>query len=297
MGALSLPGLVDGADVEVPQDNANDAASTTRESVFMGRVSTLLKVIVNAEPATRLRAMRRTGAVFLLFVAACSDDATPASPAAAPDASTDAPLTTDPFCKGRPLLPFCEDFDENALPGKFAEIAGDQALLKVVDDTTAPSPPKVLAVSANAAASVWLRAPRGPRRDKANAFFRVRVDRLDADVDLAAFADEGGHRVTMVVTKDGDVGVRVIDTEAGGPTLRTSAVKIETGVWTSIRWDVRFVDGNARTRLRVGAATAFDAEPIGLAGTDAAERLEIGAESSAAVTLAFDSVTFESNVE
>jgi hypothetical protein len=241
--------------------------------------------------------MFRAGCVLLLLFVACSDDSTPVSPAA--DAAVDAPLTTDPFCKGRPLLPFCEDFDEQALPGAFSEIGGDQALLRVADDPTAPSPPKILTITKTDAApgSVWLRSPRATRAGKANAFFRVRIEKLDVDVDLGAFAEEAGHRVTMVVTKDGTVGVRVIDPEAGGPALRLSTVKIATGDWASIRWDIRFIDGSARTRLRVGAATAFDAEPIGLLGNDAAERLEIGAEATGAVTLSFDSVTFEPNAE
>lgn len=57
------------------------------------------------------------------------------------------------------------------------------------------------------------------------------------------------------------------------------------------------MDGYARTRLRVGADTAFDAEPVGLLGTDFVQRLEIGAESTAPVTVSFDSVTFEQTVE
>ena len=240
---------------------------------------------------------RSAGVLFLLFTCsgACSSESTQAT--SAPDASTDAPITTDPFCKGRPLLPFCEDFDDRALPGAFAAIGGDQALLKVADDRAAPSPPKILTIQRAGAASVWLRTPRAPRSAKANAFFRVRIEKLDADVDLGAFAEEGGHRFTMVVTKDGTVGVRVIDPEAGGPVLRMSTVKMETGAWASIRWDIRFVEGSARTRLRVGSATAFDAEAIGLAGSDAAERLEVGAEATGAVTLSFDSVTFEPNAE
>lgn len=239
--------------------------------------------------------MSRVACVLPLLFAACSSESTQTT--SAPDASTDAPITTDPFCKGRPLLPFCEDFDDRALPGAFAEIGGDQTLLKVAEDSTAPSPPKILTVSSTGAASVWLRTPRAARSAKANAFFRVRIEKLDADVDLGAFAEEGGHRFTFVVTKDGFVGVRVIDPEAGGPVLRTSTVKMETGAWASIRWDIRFVEGAARTRLRVGSATAFDAEPIGLSGSDAAERLEVGAEAAGAVTLSFDSVTFEPNAE
>lgn len=239
--------------------------------------------------------MRRFGHLALLLLVACESESTSASPAA--DAGNDAPLTTDPFCKGRPLLPFCEDFDDRAIPGAFAEAAGDQALLKIADDPTAPSPPKVLSISSTGAGSVWLRTPRAPRSAKANAFFRVRIEKLDADVDLGAFAEEGGHRFSMVVTKDGTVGVRVVDPEAGGPVLRLSTVKIEPNTWASVRWDLRFVEGNARTRLRVGAATAFDAEPIGLQGTDAVERLEVGAEAAGAVAVSFDSVTFEPNAE
>ena len=125
----------------------------------------------------------------------------------------------------------------------------------------------------------------------------MRIEKLDADVDLGAFAEEGGHRFSMVVTKDGTVGVRVIAPEAGGPVLRLSSVKMETGAWESIRWDIRFVEGAARTRLRVGSETAFDAELIGLAGSDAAERLEVGAEATGPVALSFDSVTFEPNAE
>lgn len=142
-----------------------------------------------------------------------------------------------------------------------------------------------------------LRTPLAPRSAKANAFFRLRIEKIEADVELGAFAEESGHRVAMVVMKDGTVGVRVIDADAGGPVVRSSTVKIESGTWASIRWDIRFVSGIARTRLRVGGATAFDAEPIGLAGNDAAFRLEIGAEAAGAVSLSFDSVTFEPNAE
>jgi hypothetical protein len=262
----------------------------------MALLSTSLKGVVNEEPATTVRAMRRFGLLALLLLVACEDGSTPSSPASpASDAGTDAPLTTDPFCKGRPLLPFCEDFDDRALPGAFAEIGGEASLLEVTDDPSAPSPPKILAI--HGAGSVWLRTPRAPRSAKANAFFRLRIEKLDGDVDVAAFAEEGGHRFSMVLTKDGTVGVRVIDPEAGGPVLRTSSVKIEPNTWASVRWDIRFVEGSARTRLRIGSATAFDAEPIGLQGTDALERLEIGAEAASAVTLWFDSVTFEPNAE
>jgi hypothetical protein len=238
--------------------------------------------------------MRGLGLSLLLLSAACSDGSTQATPAT--DAGHDAPLTTDPFCKGRPLLPFCEDFDEQALPGKFADIAGDASVLRIGDDATAPSPPKVLTISnPNAAAGVFLRTPFAARSAKANAFFRVRVEKIDAEVEIGAFAEQGGHRVAMVIAKDGSVGVRVVDAEAGGPVLRLSSVKVDIGAWESIRWDIRFVDGSARTRLRVGDATAFDAEPIGLIASDAVERLEVGA--SGAVTLSFDSVTFEPNAE
>ena len=236
--------------------------------------------------------MSRSGTVLLLLLVACSDDSTQGSPAS--DAGTDAPVTTtDPFCKGRPLLPFCEDFDERALPGAFAEIGGDQASAKVAEDPTAPSPPKVLTVTGSA----WLRTPFAPRTNKGNSFFRVRIEKQDADVDIAAFTEQAGHRTTLVVTKDGTVGVRIVDLEAGGPALRMSTLKIAPNTWASVRWDVRFVDGYARTRLRIGADTAFDAEPVGLLGSDFVERLEIGAESAGAVTVSFDSVTFEQTVE
>jgi hypothetical protein len=236
--------------------------------------------------------MRRSGLFVLLLLAACSDGATTATPAA--DAGSDAPLTTDPFCKGRPLLPFCEDFDDKALPGAFAEIAGDQSAVRIGDDPSAPSPPKVLHV-ANPSQPVFLRTPFAARSAKANAFFRLRIEKIDAEVEVGAFAEQGGHRVAMVIAKDGSVGVRVVDAEAGGPVLLMSSVKIDLGAWESVRWDIRFVDGAARTRLRVGDATAFDAEPTGLIATDAVERLEVGA--SGAVTLSFDSVTFEPNAE
>src|SRR5687767_14198629 len=64
-------------------------------------------------------------ALFSLLNGACSDSTETPTDAGA-EAETG--LSTDPFCRGRPLLPFCEDFDEKPLPGAFAELSSDQSI-------------------------------------------------------------------------------------------------------------------------------------------------------------------------
>ncbi len=242
-------------------------------------------------------------AIAPLLNGACSDS-TESPVDAGADAEEAGP--TDPFCKGRPLLPFCEDFDEKPLPGAFAELSADPSIdVTIADDESAPSAPKIVTFTKRdgAAGSSFLRTPRAPRGPKANGFFRVRVDAIGTEIEIAAFDQDDGHRLALVITSDGSVGLRespVSTADGGAPDGKhSSTVKIEAKTWTSIRWDIRFIDNVARTRLRVGSATAFDGEPFGLTGIDAATRFSIGSgvASTSAVSASFDSITFASDVE
>lgn len=207
------------------------------------------------------------------------------------DGGVAADARVDPFCIGRPQLTFCEDFDDRELPGAFAEpVRSAGATIAIDSDPSAPSSARSVTfrLQAGASESAFLRTARQAPSTQAAVFFYVRVDAFGADLDLALLEDVSGHRIALQVARDGTL-------RLASDSIHESSIKLVAGAWTAVRWDVRFVDGVLAARLRIGSATAFSSEPLGLKGATIEPRFAIGAARAdgPAMRVSFDSVTFE----
>lgn len=197
----------------------------------------------------------------LLTACTSSNDA----PAGGGDAGVETAPSSDPFCRTRPRLDFCEDFDEGDLPGRFAGIEGDPAIVLRSTKADAPSPPFVLDVAHTPASSDVRLVFAGGTGVKYNLFFFVKVEPGHGRIDLAGLRD-GDYELTLGLEEDDRW---YVEERAAGsaPNHRTSDVKPTLATFWSVRFDV-YVDGDGRghLRFRSGADTVFLAEPLAFGG-------------------------------
>ncbi len=247
---------------------------------------------------------RRKAAVSFALAAclvACADElssSTVASDGGA-GAAVEGGAPVDPFCRTRPRLSFCEDFDESALPGRFVRIEGSSEIVTVEAHPDAPSAPNAIRVAQSATANdarLVLTAAQGV---KYNFFFFVRLEPGHGRVEIAGF-DDGDYHLEIGVEENNHwyVDERPGPLDGGTPAARTLATDVqpELSTFSSVRLDV-YVDGAGlgHMRFRSGDNVVFQSEPLAFGHDKAAlaptiyvgARLRAGAPS----TLWFDSVS------
>ncbi|HEY1099972.1 MAG TPA: hypothetical protein VGF99_13640, partial [Myxococcota bacterium] len=162
------------------------------------------------------------------------------------------PRGDDPWCSTRPALAFfCEDFDENPLPGSFDDVVEENGTVALSDDVE--SPPNSLRVAVaddadNDSAAALLRASFGPGI-KHRLFERMKLDTPNANVDDAVdvvgldFTSETAAPYRIGVRVDG-AGVFSAYEQIGDdePTVFPIAATIAPETWTTVRMDVFFND-------------------------------------------------------
>lgn len=240
----------------------------------------------------------RLASLLALACLACgTQEGAPSMPAAPSDAGA---ARVDPFCATRPRLAFCEDFDEDDLPGRFAAIEGDPALVARAPRSDAPSPPQAITVT-HAAGSTDARLVFTAHEGvKFNLFFFLRAEPGHGRVEVAALED-GAYRLELGLTDDDRWYVTEHPgAEDGGaaPPPRTLATEAgpERGTFSSVRLDV-YADGAGRghLRLRSGDLTVYAAEPLAFGEGKAKlrPRVHVGARllEGAPARVAFDTVT------
>ncbi|MBX3232601.1 MAG: hypothetical protein KIT84_16620 [Labilithrix sp.] len=231
-------------------------------------------------------------AVLAMLLGCGSDGTTGTSPdASAPDAGDG---RTDPFCRTRPRLSFCEDFDEGELPGRFESIEGSAAIVTRGPRDGAPSAPNVVTIAQTAEATDARLTFSSARGNKFNLFFLVAVAEGHGRLDLAGL-DDGDYHLELGVEPDGKWYVE--ERIAGGaPRLVATELGPRRGEFTSVRFDV-YVDGagEGHIRFRSGSDTVFTSEPLsfGDARAELAPRWYVGARLRAGdpSRVAFDTVT------
>jgi hypothetical protein len=230
---------------------------------------------------------------------ACGEDGS--SSATSPDAGADTgSAADDPFCRTRPRLAFCEDFDEAAsLPARFSRIEGKPEIVSIEAHPDAPSGPNALRVASTATATdarLVLEADKGV---KYNLFFFVRLEPGHGRVEIAGLED-GDYRLALGVEADGKwyVEEHPGPTDGGVPAPRTLATDVapELSTFSSVRFDV-YVDGAGlgHLRFRSGNDVVFLSEPLTFGDGKATltPTLYVGARIHAGTSppLWFDSVT------
>lgn len=251
------------------------------------------------------RTWGRIAAVCLLVAGNASCGATEGSPSPAGDGSADAGDAhrgVDPFCRTRPRLSFCEDFDETELPGRFSSIEGERALFSREANADAPSSPNVLVITPTPSspnARLFIPTDAGV---KFNLFFLMNVAPGHGRVELAGL-DDGDYHLEIGLEADDRWYVEersgaVDDADGGAPATRTlvTEVRPEIGTFSSVRLDV-YVDGDGlgHLRFRSGDDMVFENEPLTFGGgrDTLLPILYIGARlrGDVASPVMFDSVT------
>lgn len=229
-----------------------------------------------------------------------SDASEEGGPAAVDDGGVaDAHRGVDPFCRTRPRLSFCEDFDESDLPGRFSNVEGERSLFAREASADAPSSPNVLVVAPTASspnARLFIPADMGV---KYNLFFMMNVEPGHGRVELAGL-DDGTYRLEIGLEEDDRwyVEERSGAVDGGSPETRTlvTDVRPEIGTFASVRLDV-YVDGDGlgHLRFRSGDDVVFENEPLTFGdGKDTLyPSLYVGARlrSDGAARVTFDSIT------
>jgi hypothetical protein len=238
-------------------------------------------------------------AATLAMQLACSSEGGPA--ATSGDAGIESGARgVDPFCRTRPRLTFCEDFDEAELPGRFARIEGAAAIVTREAHADAPSAPSVITIAhapGSTDARLVLPATEGV---KYNLFFFVSIQPVHGRVALAGF-DDGAWHLEIGLEADGKWYVEEQPgavPDGGPPVPRTIATQVapKIGAFASVRFDV-YVDGNGlgHMRFRSGGDTVFESEALTFGGGKATitPQIYVGARlrSGALSRLSFDSVT------
>lgn len=241
------------------------------------------------------------GWLIVAGVSCGTSDASEGTPAPGADGGVvaEAGSVVDPFCRTRPSLSFCEDFDEADLPGRFSSIEGDRAILSREANADAPSSPNVLVVAPTPSSPNARLAISADMGVKYNLFFLVNVEPGHGRVELASL-DDGTYRLDLGLEEDDRwyIEERSGSVDGGTPESRTlvTDVRPEIGTFASVRLDV-YVDGDGRghLRFRSGDDVVFENEPLTFGdGKDKLfPRLYVGARlrGDRAARLMFDSVT------
>jgi hypothetical protein len=231
----------------------------------------------------------RSSLSWVVMLCACGSD---------PDTKTDfvakdpRPNTQQPveetFCRGRPLLTFCEDFDSSNYPGSLLAAPGAMnGTFEFVQDALAPTRPSVLRVRGT---SAWLRTKAIPQGGRVNALLMVRLASAVPHA-FAAFVFSGGLRVTLGVSAEGKL--TMTEDSAKGPFVTVAEPLVATQDWVSVRWDLRSEDNQVFARLRVDDSPIFERKPLASAKSlEGQAALEIGVSASSSIELRFDTVTF-----
>jgi hypothetical protein len=207
----------------------------------------------------------------------------------------------DPFCRERPRIPFCEDFDEAPLPGVFDSVLGEGASL-VIDDRDSASGPSSLLASASSTGRAAI-----VRRFEAGYKFRVF---LQARIDALPTGDTAAELVVLDLDADGAPSYRVaLGYRGGDGTWFVSELRDEVrtelpasgplplGHWVSVRFDYEVLaTGEARMHVRFGNDSVVDAL-LTPPAPEAIPTLAIGldATGSGPWQARFDNVTFDLN--
>jgi hypothetical protein len=232
-------------------------------------------------------------------VLACGSDQ-PAGMTAVDGGAETGSQGADPFCRTRPRLSFCEDFDEADLPGRFTRIEGNAALIKREANEEAPSTPNVMTIAHTASATDARLAIDATQGVKYNLFFLMKIEAGHGRVEIAGF-DDGDWHLELGVEEDGHW---YIEEHAGAgdggvaPAPRTIATTVmpTVGSFSSVRFDV-YVGGNGlgHMRFRSGASIIFEAEPLTFGGGKATltPHIYVGSRlrGGAPARLSFDTVT------
>lgn len=198
-----------------------------------------------------------------VLVAACSS-----TTAAPTDGRVDGGARgVDPFCRTRPRLSFCEDFDEKPLPGAFDAVEGDATLLSVESRKDAPSEPHVAVLTPRAGSTDARFVTLAKEGIKYNLFFLAQLFPGHGRVDLAGVEDGAYKLVIGLDAKDiWYVEETRFDQDGGSsPTLlvRETKVAVDPNDLTSVRLDV-YVDGPGvgHMRFRSGDDVVCESEPL-----------------------------------
>ena len=185
--------------------------------------------------------------VFGLCLLGCSEDG--AGPATSADGGAERDARgVDPFCRTRPRLSFCEDFDEGPLPGRFVRIEGNPEIVSLAPNTDAPSAPNAVQIAHSPSAT------------------DARLEPGHGRLELAGF-DDGDYHLEIGVGEDNRwyVEERPGPVDGGTPTTRTLATTVEPelSTFSSVRFDV-YVDGAGvgHMRFRSGDSVVFQSEPL-----------------------------------
>lgn len=200
-----------------------------------------------------------TLAAALLLASGCgNDDAPPAD-----DGGTGGSPGPDPFCFTRPKLEFCEDFDEEPLPGSFSEAIEDGCTLEVVSDEAASPPGALFARCQDAGPARGLLRQPFDGSDRLRWFGQVYVEALPEgqSAELGSF-ELGSYRAGFGVDEAGhlfafeDAGTGAVRFESTSP--------LPVGRWLSLRWDVNLDEEGGTTSglLRLGNDPVVDTEDL-----------------------------------
>lgn len=238
------------------------------------------------------------GGAFAALGACSSTEAS--SDAGTVDAGDGGARGVDPFCRTRPRLSFCEDFDEKPLPGAFDAIEGDGTLFSLEARKDAPSEPNVAVLTPKEGSTDARFVTLAKEGIKYNVFFLVRPEPGHGRVDLAGLED-GAYKLVIGIGADDTWYVEETTiAEDGGttPTTRVLAptVKLDTSDLAAVRLDV-YVDGPGKghMRFRSGDDVLYETEPLVFPNGKATltPKVFVGAKrrDGAPTKLALDSVT------
>ncbi len=203
----------------------------------------------------------------------------------------------DPFCRTRPRLSFCEDFDQKALPGAFDTIEGDATLFSVAPRKDAPSEPNVAVLAPREGSTDARFVTLAKEGLKYNLFFLAQLFPGHGRVDLAGVED-GTYKLVIGLDATDTWYVEETQDVGSGPTLRVRETKVtvDPNDLTAVRLDV-YVDGpgSGHMRFRSGDDVVYENEPLTFSSgkSTLTPKVFVGAKKrdGAATMLVLDSVT------
>lgn len=236
----------------------------------------------------------------MLASAACGDGGeTGAGGGSGATGSGGAAPGVDPFCATRPVLEFCEDFDEAPLPGRFAETREDGAILTIDEVEPASPPASLLAATVGEAPGTAELVGTFEAGSRWRLFLQSRMDALpgegvEAVLGTYAFeAPDGPYVVSYGVRGSGLWFVRE---ERGGTARDVEAtVPVTLERWISVRLDVDLLeDGTGTATLRSGNDAVVTVDDLVPPTDEAAPTVRLGISSTGgAWAVRFDNVTVE----
>lgn len=241
----------------------------------------------------------RVAPVVAVAVLGCGDDTSSGAGGAGGGTSGEggARPGVDPFCATRPVLEFCEDFDEAALPGRFTEQRAEGATL-ALDETDPASPPHALRVTADGGPATGIVAGAFEAGSRYRLFFQLRIDALPAEGEATIGAhaiDASGtsYRVGFGVDASG---APFLDEVLGDEVTRTEGTApLPLGRWVSVRLDVDLLgDGTGTATLRFGNDIVATTDALAPPADEAAPSVSLGLVTTGGTWVArFDNVTIE----